>query len=91
MPTLPVEQPVENLKDALRETSQTEHHKALWGNIYVLRFKAAQLIQEKRFFAGSLHHAKERAQQHCRTMNYRFITAYPFIEDLDQIEKEHLQ
>jgi hypothetical protein len=91
MPTLPVEQPIEDLKSALRETSQTEHHRALWGNIFVMRYKSAQLIQEKRFFAASLHHAKERAQQFSKSMNYRYINVYPFIADLDAEEKEHLQ
>jgi hypothetical protein len=91
MPTLPVEQPLETLKESLRETSQIEHQKTLWGNIYVLRYKYAQLIQEKRFFAGTLQHAKDRGLQHCKTLNYRYINVYPFIADLDVEEKEHLQ
>jgi hypothetical protein len=38
-------------------------------------------------FKGNLIEARSRARNHCEIMNLRYINVFPFIVDLDDIEK----
>ena len=66
--------------------NQSLNHKRVF--ILYYHFRAAAPLTLVFEHQGDLRSAKERAELHCKRMNYRYIKVRSFIVDLDEREKK---
>lgn len=77
---------------ASSNASLVKSNQILFKDMWILFYRHGMnsTLQKNFSFAGSLPQAVDRAREHCKIMNYKYIFVRPLVCNLDEEEDQHL-